>query len=118
MSNITEAVLGGSAGSPDLFKLSEPCDPQQIDFFISHSWHDDVELKYRKLSDFAAEFERKHGREPTFWLDKCCLDQENITHGLQVLAVFLMVMAYLLLQSERGLKCLKPFSDFSCCTKQ
>eukprot|EP00937_MAST-01D_sp_MAST-1D-sp2_P005568 g5568.t1 len=90
MSHITEKVLGGKAGSPELFQLSEPCDPRQIDYFISHSWHDDDDEKFRKLDVFAAEFKRKHGREPTFWLDKCCLDQENITQGLQVLAVFLM----------------------------
>ena len=29
----------------------------------------------------------KHQREPTFWLDKVCIDQENIADGLKVLCI-------------------------------
>jgi len=32
----------------------------------------------------------KHGRFPTFWLDKCCVDQKNIGDSLKVLPVFVM----------------------------
>jgi hypothetical protein len=35
-----------------------------IDFFVSHSWHDDGEAKYRALEHVALEFKRKRGRCP------------------------------------------------------
>lgn len=61
-----------------------------IDFFLSHSWHDDGAIKYAALQRFAADFVARYGREPTFWLDKTCIDQRNIRDGLRVLPVNVM----------------------------
>ena len=43
--------------------------------FCSHSWGDSGSLKWFALSEWAASFEAKHGREPLLWLDVCCIDQ-------------------------------------------
>eukprot|EP00928_Gymnodinium_smaydae_P032951 TRINITY_DN23740_c0_g5_i1.p1 TRINITY_DN23740_c0_g5~~TRINITY_DN23740_c0_g5_i1.p1 ORF type:complete len:690 (-),score=60.36 TRINITY_DN23740_c0_g5_i1:294-2363(-) len=62
-------------------------DEERIDFFISHSWHDDAELKYAQLQVIADAFFHRHGREPTFWLDHVCIDQNQILDGLRTLPV-------------------------------
>ena len=36
-----------------------------------------------------AAFERAHGRRPTIWLDKACIDQQNIQASLAGLPVYL-----------------------------
>jgi hypothetical protein len=36
------------------------------------------------------EFKRKHGRVPSFWLDKVCIDQSKITESLRALPIFLV----------------------------
>jgi len=63
---------------------------EKIDFFMSHSWKDDPEAKFRALEGVVDRFKRKHGRFPTLWIDKCCIDQENITDGLKVLPINVM----------------------------
>ncbi len=57
--------------SDDLFNLSRPVRPgEKIDYFLSHSWHDDNGAKWRELVKIAERFKRKHGRGMTLWLDK------------------------------------------------
>lgn len=63
---------------------------EKIDYFLSHSWHDDGRLKYEKLSDLAETFKRRMGRSPTFWIDKYCIDQDAIVDGLRTLPVNVM----------------------------
>lgn len=58
---------------------------EQIDFCVIHSWHDDPVAKWDVLQRLAAQFSDKHGREPTFWLDKACIDQSSIGDGLRTL---------------------------------
>ena len=58
-----------------------------IDYFISHSWHDDAQAKFAILDRVKQQFKAKYKREATFWLDKVCIDQENISDGLQVLCI-------------------------------
>jgi hypothetical protein len=57
---------------------------------MSHSWYDDPELKYEKLTILADIFKKKYGRYPTFWIDKLCIDQKNISDGLKVLPINVM----------------------------
>jgi len=73
----------------DLLQISELCDFGQCDAFLSHSWHDDPEAKWAALCDWSKEFQKEHGRSPTFWLDKVCIDQNNIAQDPQCLPVFL-----------------------------
>ena len=85
------ALLSESMGSSDSYALSRPVrHGETIDFFLSHSWHDDAQIKFDALSLFAEEFVARNGRSPTFWLDKTCIDQDNIGDGLKVLPVNVM----------------------------
>merc|ERR1712232_482542 len=59
------------------------------DAFLSHSWHDNLDAKWTALHRWSEAFRQKHGRSPTFWLDKVCIDQTNIARDLQCLPVFL-----------------------------
>eukprot|EP00439_Symbiodinium_sp_Y106_P078280 s77_g17.t1 len=55
-----------------------------IDFFVSHSW------KWRALQLVAEMFYTQHGRYPTFWVDKFCIDQRDVADVLRVLPVNVM----------------------------
>jgi hypothetical protein len=87
-SKISPDVLRSSKGMAADYALSQPCKLNAVDFFISHSWSDDPDLKYSHLASVAANFERVHGREPIFWLDKLCIDQDDISRALRCLPVF------------------------------
>ena len=63
---------------------------EKIDFFLSHSWHDDAYHKWERLKEISAEFFGVHGRYPTFWLDIVCIDQDAIADGLRVLPLNIM----------------------------
>jgi uncharacterized protein YoxC len=94
-SNITlELMTGAICGSSSMqnhFGLSRQVNlGEKIDFFMSHSWHDDSCPKLKKLQLLADSFSRKHDRAPTFWLDKVCIDQDAITDGLRALPVNIM----------------------------
>ena len=39
---------------------------------------DDVAKKWQALQDWRSKFKKEDGREPTFWIDKFCIDQNNI----------------------------------------
>merc|ERR1712087_180672 len=53
-------------------------DKERIDYFMSHSWHDDSGVKWKRLCGFVDDFKRAHSRYPTLWLDNVCIDQSNI----------------------------------------
>jgi len=57
---------------------------------MSHSWKDDAHIKFAALKDVANNFKLKHGRFPTFWLDKVCIDQQALSDGLKVLPINVM----------------------------
>lgn len=85
---------GACSSWRDITKLLQT--DEKVDFFMSHSWHDDCDEKYIALAHVAEEFHIKHGREPTFWLDKVCIDQANISDGLRVLPVNVMACQQML----------------------
>jgi len=90
-SNITYELMSQSTGDLVTYRLSRPMRKgEQIDFFMSHSWYDDAKIKWARLTEFVNDFIHKYGREPTFWLDKVCIDQDNIGDGLKVLPVNVM----------------------------
>merc|ERR1712039_296957 len=49
------------------------------------------------LQQWSLAFYRRHGRPPTFWFDKCCIDQTDIQRDLQCLPVFLCACNSLLI---------------------
>ena len=63
---------------------------EQIDLFVSHSWHDDAELKWESLVHSVEQFKQSHGRYPTLWIDKICIDQNCIADGLRALPMSVM----------------------------
>jgi len=68
----------------------------QVDAFVSHSWSDDPHLKWQSLQIWREEFKRVRGREPKLWIDKYCIDQENISDSLACLPVYLAACSWLL----------------------
>eukprot|EP00931_Biecheleriopsis_adriatica_P004622 TRINITY_DN106265_c0_g1_i1.p1 TRINITY_DN106265_c0_g1~~TRINITY_DN106265_c0_g1_i1.p1 ORF type:complete len:565 (+),score=84.11 TRINITY_DN106265_c0_g1_i1:72-1766(+) len=72
-----------------VYDLSQPAMLGDCDAFISHSWSDDVHVKWRTLQQWRSEFKAKNGREPMVWLDKYCIDQSNVQTDLLCLPIFL-----------------------------
>ena len=92
--NITLSLLNSAKqnveADGDAKDISRPVDCQRnegIDFFMSHSWHDDAKAKFAILDLVMQQFKAKYNREATFWLDKVCIDQENLSDGLRVLCI-------------------------------
>lgn len=74
---------------PSLYELSAPTDLGFCDAFVSHSWSDDATAKWIALQEWCATFREQHGREPSLWIDKFCINQADIDTDLQCLPVFL-----------------------------
>ena len=75
-----------------LFKLTQKTDPGGVHAFLSHSWRDDSEKKWKRMLEYKDEHASSHGgEEPTCWLDKACIDQaSDINQSLKVLPLFLL----------------------------
>jgi len=91
--------------TPATCKMATKCKPGEIDWFISHSWHDDPVTKWEALQEEAALFKVEHGRYPVLWLDKVCINQEQIQESLKCLPVYLLACnAMMVLGGESYLK--------------
>ena len=80
----------------DLSQLAMPAKFGDEVTFLSHSWHDDGPSKFGKLTEWAAAHERVMGASPKLWLDKACIDQQNISENLASLPCFLAACSSLL----------------------
>merc|ERR1711937_185676 len=60
-----------------------------VDAFLSHSWHDNGDLKWESLQAWRCQFRAAHRREPRLWIDKFCIDQNRIEDSLACLPVYL-----------------------------
>ena len=72
-----------------------------MDAFVSHSWSDHGEAKWRALSQWAAQEEKRKAREGAaagekegtsellLWLDKACIDQRDVDNSLAALPIYL-----------------------------
>jgi len=69
--------------------ISQKAKLGDCDFFLSHSWSDGYHNKWAALRQHATVFRQQTGRDPTIWLDKMCIDQDNIDAGLAMLPVYL-----------------------------
>jgi hypothetical protein len=67
---ITLELMSSSGGDAETHALAERCAPDDIDYFLSHSWHDDPAAKFQAIEQIVADFKRQHGRAPLLWLDK------------------------------------------------
>merc|ERR1712224_689770 len=62
----------------------------EVDAFVSHSWHDDAGAKWTALQLWREEFKQANNlREPSLWIDKYCINQNDIENSLACLPVFL-----------------------------
>ena len=64
----------------------------EVTCFLSHSWADETTAPGAKYSAFRAwadDFEATNNKEPTLWLDKACISQDNISQSLACLPIFL-----------------------------
>lgn len=87
--DLTFEDLADRTPNPKLFERSVPAKLGDCDAFVSHSWEDNALAKWEALQDWRAAFLAQHKREPAIWLDKCCIDQNNIHEDLRSLPVFL-----------------------------
>lgn len=91
LENMTLEVLASNkATKEEAEMLSVPCELGEVDFFMSHAWNDPPEGKVAALQRLGEEFEAVHGRKPLIWLDKLCINQDNIQEDLECLPIFLM----------------------------
>eukprot|EP00929_Paragymnodinium_shiwhaense_P045529 TRINITY_DN23256_c0_g3_i2.p1 TRINITY_DN23256_c0_g3~~TRINITY_DN23256_c0_g3_i2.p1 ORF type:complete len:245 (+),score=21.30 TRINITY_DN23256_c0_g3_i2:1058-1792(+) len=80
--------LDGAAVAIEYYNLSEPCHLSACDAFLSHSWHDNGEQKWKAIAEWCMTFCEVHGRSPRLWLDKVCVNQRDIQSDLQCLPIF------------------------------
>jgi len=80
----------------DLSTLSHRTRIGQADVFLSHSWHDPAAVKWPALARWAQDFYATHGESPSIWLDKACIDQQNIDASLSCLPVYVAACKKLL----------------------
>ena len=78
-----------STPDPSLFAKARHARFDEIDWFISHSWHDSPDAKFSALQAARSTFVASHSREPVVWIDKFCIDQTSIADSLMCLPVFL-----------------------------
>jgi len=62
--------------------------PSQVDAFVSHSWSDDWDAKYAALEKWAERFESRHGRSPRLWIDKACIDRNDLDASLAYVPIY------------------------------
>jgi len=88
-SDISRKDLATSSPDPDLYSRTTKARQGTCDAFVSHSWSDDEGAKWAALQRWRRSFVAEHGREPTVWVDKCCIDQHSIETDLRCLPIFL-----------------------------
>jgi hypothetical protein len=72
---ITYERLTAGSGKSNIEELAEKGVPGEIDFFVSHSWHDDQETKFREWERYFCDFRTDHGRDAKCWLDEIIINQ-------------------------------------------
>ena len=88
--DITMDDLESNTDSADMHARTKRMPLGSIDAFVSHSWRDSGAAKYKMLETWAEDYRQKNeGEEPVVWLDKACIDQENIEENLLALPVYL-----------------------------
>jgi hypothetical protein len=90
-----------SGNANSLFDKTSPAKLGDCDVFLSHSWSDDGLKKYGALKTWAKEFTKREGRDPYLWLDKACINQNNISSQLLFLPIFLSGCKRLLIIAGR-----------------
>eukprot|EP00449_Zooxanthella_nutricula_P006326 CAMPEP_0198509496 /NCGR_PEP_ID=MMETSP1462-20131121/13598_1 /TAXON_ID=1333877 /ORGANISM="Brandtodinium nutriculum, Strain RCC3387" /LENGTH=546 /DNA_ID=CAMNT_0044238805 /DNA_START=1 /DNA_END=1642 /DNA_ORIENTATION=+ len=87
--DLSQDELQDNTPDPHLHSRTRPVRLGRCDAFISHSWHDNAEAKWAAMQSWRTDFVQTRGREPNVWLDKACIDQNNIDVDLRCLPIFL-----------------------------
>ena len=94
----TASTTVAVTSAEDLAKKTEAAVPGEVDAFFSHSWRDEETApgkKFEALARWAAKqgADRRslssEASDPTIWLDKACINQDNVDKALLCLPVFL-----------------------------
>jgi len=89
MDKLKKEDMRRSTPDASLGVYATECCLQDVDAFMSHSWHDPPDEKWEAIQTWRRRFKAQHHREPRVWIDKYCIDQNNIEASLVCLAVFL-----------------------------
>ena len=87
VTDVARAVPFNNIFASLLLPPSQPAEIGNVDAFVTHSWHDDSELKWDVLQRWRHDFKREHKREPRVWLDKYCIKQSELSTSLMCLPV-------------------------------
>ena len=83
LASLTREELAKNTPDPQMFEKSVPTKFGEVHAFLSHSWSDKGDSKFDAAHEWAGDEAR------LVWLDKACLDQNNIKTALACLPVFL-----------------------------
>jgi len=90
--DIGEVELASNKNSPALAGRAKEAELGDCDAFLSHSWNDEKHHpgeKYAKVDAWATKFEQNYQRSPRLWLDKACINPDNLDVSLACLPIFL-----------------------------
>ena len=88
LKSLTRAHMRNSTPDPSLHALTVAARLGAVHAFASHSWSDDGDTKLDRMHRWA--WTQDAGEAGVLlWLDKACIDQDNIDASLQGLPVFL-----------------------------
>jgi hypothetical protein len=89
-SKITYDRLSAGSGKSNIDELAEDGVPGEVDYFVSHSWHDDKKTKFKKWEEHFGKRRQRKGRDAKVWLDEIIINQGNIEDSLKCLPVYLL----------------------------
>jgi len=96
--SLTLEELQDNKPDPLLFNKTERADLGSVAAFCSHSWSDDGTAKHERLNEYSSKHQEEGGGGPCLiWLDKACIDQQNIQASLAALPIFLSGCNHLLI---------------------
>jgi peptidoglycan hydrolase-like protein with peptidoglycan-binding domain len=88
--SLREQDVASQTPDPSLAVYAQRSSLGQADAFVSHSWSDNAKDKWVAMQRWRESFKRHHnGREPQIWMDKYCIDQDDIDNSLSCLPVYL-----------------------------
>jgi hypothetical protein len=76
-SKITYEKLSAGSGKSNIDQLAENGVPGEVDYFVSHSWHDDKETKFKKWEEHFGKRRQVERCDAKVWLDQTIINQGN-----------------------------------------
>lgn len=87
---LLEEDMAENTPNPMLSALTQKGRLGGVDAFVSHSWGDNPTKKWAALQRWRNQFKAENaGTEPTLWIDKYSINQNDIADSLACLPVFL-----------------------------